>query len=82
LDPAGYFVIYPIAEKGIIHLEHYSYDNRLLRILEGASPRAIYLKIIEGGWVTELSHAAYLGKELIKAEISLQTGNAYLQDAA
>jgi tetrahydromethanopterin S-methyltransferase subunit A len=82
LDPAGYFVIYPIAERGVIHLEHYGYDNQLLHTLEGASPRAIYLKIIEQGWVTEMSHAAYLGKELIKAEFSLRIGIDYKQDAA
>lgn len=82
LDPAGYFVIYPIAERGVIHLEHYGYDNRLLHAVEGASPRALYLKVIEEGWVTEMSHAAYLGKELIKAEYSLRVGIPYLQDAA
>ncbi len=82
LDPAGYFVVYPIADRKIIHVEHYAYDNRLLHILESASPRALYLKIIEEGWLTELSHAAYLGKELIKAEFSLNHEIPYLQDAA
>ncbi len=82
LDPAGYFVIYPITERGIIHVEQYAYDNRLLRTLESTSTRALYLKIIEEGWVTEMSHAAYLGKELIKAEYCLRFGIAYLQDAA
>ncbi len=71
-----------MVEQGIIHVEHYAYDNRLLRTLESSSPRALYLKIIEEGWVTEMSHAAYLGKELIKAVHSLKSGSAYLQDAA
>ncbi len=82
LDPAGYFVIYPLAERKVIQVEHYAYDNRLLHTLESASPRALYLKIIEEGWVTEMSHAAYLGKELVKAEISLKTGAVFVQDAA
>ncbi len=82
LDPAGYFVIYLIAERGVIHLEHYGYDNKLLHALEGASPRAIYLRIIEQGWVTEMSHAAYLGKELMKADFSLRNGVPFIQDAA
>ncbi len=69
-------------ERGIIHVEHYAYDNRLLRTLESSSPRALYLKIIEEGWLTEMSHAAYLGKELMKAEHSLQSGAPYIQDAA
>lgn len=63
-------------------MEHYAYDNRLLRVLESSAPRAIYLKIIEEGWVTEMSHAAYLGKELIKADFSLKSGAPYFQDAA
>ncbi len=75
-------MIYPMIERGIIHVEHYAYDNRLLRILESSSPRALYLKIIEEGWVTEMSHAAYLGKELIKADYSLKSGVPYTQDAA
>lgn len=75
-------MIYPIAERGVIHVEHYSYDNRLLNSLESTSPRALYLRLIEEGWVTEMSHVAYLGKELVKAEFSIQFGIPYLQDAA
>ena len=33
-----------------------------------------------GCWVTGLSHAAYLGKKLVKAELSLQHGFKYVQD--
>jgi len=54
----------------------------LLRIIEGTTARAIYNTIISNGWVTELSHAAYLGKELVKAELSLQHGIKYIQDGA
>lgn len=82
LDKAGYFVIVPVPQKGIITVEHYSYDNTLLRVLEGANARALYITIINNGWVRELSHAAYLGKELAKSELSLQYGFAYVQDGA
>jgi tetrahydromethanopterin S-methyltransferase subunit A len=82
LDKAGYFVIVPRPDKGVIDVEHYAYDNTQLRVIEGASARAIYAALINGGWVTELSHAAYLGKELIKAEYSLQHGGKYVQDGA
>ncbi len=82
LDRAGYFVIVPTAEKGLISVEHYAYDNVLLRTLEGASARALYWTIIQNGWVTELSHAAYLGKELAKAELSLEHQFRYVQDGA
>jgi len=82
LDKAGYFVILPILNKGIINVEYYSYDNRLQSVIEGKTARAIYLTIVNKGWVTDLSHAAYLGKELAKAEMSLEHGFKYIQDGA
>jgi len=82
LDRAGYFVILPIAERQAIHVEHYSYDNTLQHVLEGSTARSLYLKIIDQNWVSEMSHAAYLGKELAKAELSLAYGLPYTQDAA
>ncbi len=82
LDKAGYFVILPIPERKVIHVEHYNYDNLLLHVIEGASARSLYLEIIKQNWVSEMSHAAYLGKELAKAELSLALGISYDQDAA
>lgn len=82
LDRAGYFVVLPLSERGVINVEHYSYENILLRVLEGHSARALYLRIIQDGWVSELSHAAYIGKELAKAELSLQYHIQYIQDGA
>ncbi len=82
LDRAGYFVIVPLADRGVISVEHYAYDNALLRSIEGTTARAIYLTVIENGWIGELSHAAYLGKELAKAELSLQYGFKYVQEGA
>ncbi|MBU0561298.1 MAG: DUF4346 domain-containing protein [Bacteroidetes bacterium] len=82
MDKAGYFVILPIPEKNIINVEHYSYDNTLLRVIEGQDARGIYWTIIENKWVTFLSHASYLGKELTKAELSLKLGFKYVQDGA
>jgi len=82
IDKAGYFVIIPQREKGIITAEHYSYENKLLRIIEGNNPKSIYKTIVENGWVTQLTHAAYLGMELTKAELSLKVGFKYVQDGA
>ncbi|NIR51114.1 DUF4346 domain-containing protein [candidate division KSB1 bacterium] len=80
LDKAGYFVI-NIEDRTIL-LEHYDYKNRLLHVIEGKDARSIYWTIIENGWVTQLSHAAYLGKELAKAELSIKIGFKYVQDGA
>ena len=82
LDKAGYFVILPLNDKGIISVEHYSPDNRLLRVIEGKNASDIYKMITRNLWVTELSHAAYIGKELAKAELSMTHGFKYVQDGA
>ena len=78
LDKAGYFVVN--IEDGVILVEHYSYKEKLLRIIEGQDARSIYLTIVRNGWVSKLDHAAYVGKELTKAELSIRHGLKYLQD--
>jgi len=80
MDKAGYFVIFPKSQSIIV--EHYTYDNLLGHIIEGMDARSLYWTIIEHGWVTQLSHAAYLGKELMKAELSIKMGFRYTQDGA
>lgn len=82
MDPVGYFVIIPQPVKGLIAVEHYSYNNTLLRTIEGTTARDIYTTMIANNWVTQLSHAAYLGKELAKAEFSITLGFKFVQDGA
>jgi len=82
LDKAGYFVILPQKDKANILVEHYSYDNKLIRKIEGKSSRDIYLTIVSNNWVTDLGHAAYLGKELSRAELSIKEGYRFVQDGA
>lgn len=80
LDKAGYFVI-NIQEGGLL-VEHYDYQEKLLRVIEGPDARSIYLTVIDNGWVTQLDHAAYLGAQLAKAEMSQKTGLEFQQDGA
>ncbi len=82
LDKGGYFVILPRKKSGDILVEHYSYDNKLLRKIEGRNSRDIYLTIIKNKWLTDLGHAAYLGKELARAELSIKKGYKFVQDGA
>jgi tetrahydromethanopterin S-methyltransferase subunit A len=82
LDKAGYFVILLSKKNSEIIVEHYSYDNKLLRKIEGKRGRDIYFAIINNKWVSELSHAAYLGKELLRAELSIEKGFKFVQDGA
>lgn len=82
MDKAGYFVVIVQRDRGVIVTEHYSYDNTLLRSIEGQDARSVYWTIINNGWVSQLSHAAYLGKELAKAELALTMDLKYVQDGA
>ncbi|HEX9117735.1 MAG TPA: DUF4346 domain-containing protein, partial [Anaerolineae bacterium] len=82
MDKAGYFVIIVQPDRGVLVAEHYGYDNTLTGVIEGKEARSIYWTAIEQAWVGELSHAAYLGKELARAEWALQTGGRYVQDGA
>lgn len=82
LDPAGYFVIFPDARRGILVVEHYRNDGVLDHVLEGRTPAELYATAIELGLLTRLDHAAYLGQELARAELALRAGEVFVQDAA
>ncbi|MHB1845455.1 MAG: DUF4346 domain-containing protein [Deltaproteobacteria bacterium] len=82
LDPAGYLVVYPDGARQRLVLEHFSNDGVLGCVIEGLTPAALYGEAIERGLVTRLDHAAYLGRELARAERSLQGGEPYVQDRA
>lgn len=82
LDPAGFFIILPNKASGIIVCEHYENNGRLAHVIEGTEAALIAATAAEGGLVTRLDHAAYLGRELAKAEFAIKTGTAYVQDAA
>lgn len=82
LDPNGYFVIYPDSKSGVITVEHYKNTGVLNQIIKGRELGSIYMTIIEMGLISKLDHAAYLGKELARAEAALNGGPEYVQDQA
>jgi tetrahydromethanopterin S-methyltransferase subunit A len=82
LDPAGFFVIIPDRERGVIVCEHYLNDGRQAHVVEGRDGALVTATLVEEGWVTRLDHAAYLGRELQKAQYALEHGLRYVQDAA
>jgi tetrahydromethanopterin S-methyltransferase subunit A len=81
-DPAGYVVVYPDTRQQRLVLEHYTNTGVLDCMLEGRSPAALYATAIARHLITRLDHAAYLGRELARAEHSLRTGEPYVQDRA
>ena len=81
-DPAGYFVIFPDRARHLLSVEHYTNDGILDAVIEGPTPAHCYTVAIEKELLTRLDHAAYLGRELARAEIALETTDRYVQDAA
>lgn len=81
-DPAGYCVVYPDRARRVLQVEHYTHVGVLDCVMEGVTPAAVYAALIERGLISRLDHAAYLGRELARAEQSLRTGEAYVQDRA
>lgn len=82
LDPAGFFIILPDKTTGVIACEHYENSGRLMHVIEGKDSALIAATAVEQGLITRLDHAAYLGRELAKAEFAIKTGTTYIQDAA
>lgn len=82
LDRTGFFIVYVDRVRNSIILEHYWVDGRLNLVLEGQDAVSLYSTAIEQGLIGQLDHAAYLGKELTKAELSLKQGFKYVQDRA
>jgi hypothetical protein len=86
MDASGYwFLIRPNFEQGVIEVAacHKASPNpkNISEIYFGSSAQDIYQGIFKNNnpnpgtaYVTSLTHAAYLGKELKKAEIALALG--------
>ena len=87
-DPKGFFVIHIDKKKNKKIVEHF--DNvkkansvvtgKLTKIFEGTDAEEISKKITEEGLVSQLSHAAYLGRELQRAETALRIDAEYVQE--
>lgn len=79
-DPEGYFVIHPERNNGRIALEHYRNEGVLDVVVEGDTAESVYTVAIERGLLSRLDHAAYLGRELARAEAALRRDEPYIQD--
>ena len=80
-DPAGYLVVHADAARRLLVIEHYRNDGLLTTVTEAASATDAYTSVLAAGLVSRLDHAAYLGRELARAEHALAAGTRYRQDA-
>ncbi len=82
LDALGMFKMSIDRKEGMLVAVHYLADDvaKPVNVIKGKTAEAVYAKALQLGLVSRLDHAAYLGLELAKAEISLRTGKEYVQD--
>ena len=79
-DPAGFFVVLIDRADARLLVEHYTADGALGHRLAGADAESLCAALIEWQLLTRLDHAAYMGRELAKAEAALRLGIEYRQD--
>jgi thymidylate synthase len=79
-DRCGFFTIW--IERGKIVVQHHLPDGRKSPYrFEGKDAVVLYRKILQENLLTRLDHAAYLGKELARAELALKRGKKFIQDS-
>jgi len=82
-DPRGYFLIEADAQRGVIKVRHKFNDGRDSGYrFEGKKAEEVYKAIAAANLISMVDHAAYLGKELYRAEESLRQGKDYVQDSS
>jgi tetrahydromethanopterin S-methyltransferase subunit A len=79
-DAAGFLLISLGPYRDRIVVEHYSREAELRAVFEGRAAEELSSRLVDAGAVSDLSHAAYAGRELLKAEVALVRGLQYEQD--
>ena len=80
-DNAGYVLIRVERSHERIEVAVCDYNHIVQKIWRGKRAKDIYHQILkEEKWISRHDHAAYLGKELKKAEFALATGCEYYQE--
>jgi tetrahydromethanopterin S-methyltransferase subunit A len=80
-DPKGYFIIHNNTDRHEIVVQHHDINGRITKIITGKNADGLYHTIVREGLLSRHEHAAYLGRELMKAEIALKKNVDYVQDS-
>ena len=79
-DKKGFFVVDVDDRRRRIVLSCYGYNRTLKKRFMGKTAEPLWDRVIDEGFVSDLTHAAYVGRELARAEIALRYGLRYKQD--
>ena len=87
MDPNGYFLIRIDKKKKIIQVGYCKFTrlgnapiNDMVAVVKGKTAIEIVNTLIREKFISTLQHAADMGIELHKAELSLKYGFKYIQD--
>jgi dihydropteroate synthase-like protein len=81
-DKAGWFkILIDRKNKKIVAIHYPINNNQPDNLVKADNAIDIYKIIIENNLINRIDHAAYLGKELMKAELALKINRSYIQDA-
>ena len=87
MDPKGYFLIKVDKKKKFIQVGYCQFTkignspiNDMVAVIKGKTAIEIVNTLIREKFVSTLQHAADMGIELHKAELSLKYGFKYIQD--
>lgn len=85
LDKSGYYVLIKVCfETRRIGLKVVNSDHMDEETFWGTQCQEVYGELLTHSlattWFTDMTHVAYVGKELKKAEIALATGGSYYQE--
>ena len=87
MDPKGYFLIEVDKKKKIIQVGYCKFIrlgnspiNDMVAVIKGKTAIEIVNTLIRENFISTLQHAADMGIELHKAELSLKYGFKYIQD--
>ena len=87
MDPKGYFLIRVDKKKKIIQVGYCKFTrlgnspiNDMVAVVKGKTAIEIVNTLIREKFISTLQHAADMGIELHKAELSLKYGFKYIQD--
>jgi tetrahydromethanopterin S-methyltransferase subunit A len=79
-DPEGFFVVLLDRGAGEIVCEHYTKDSVHDETIHGPRAADVANTAVRRGLLSRLDHAAYLGRQLAKAESALALSLPYTQD--
>lgn len=79
-DSKGYFLIRVDKKNKLIELAHCNNNHEITATITGKKAQELYMTAIKLNLLSLLDHAAYLGKELKKAELALKNNSKYIQE--